>query len=221
MALAADRNTPMMDGELLSLPLAASKVYAGSIAAVNASGYVTKGAASTTLKYIGRFEEQVDNSAGNAGDKSIRVRRGQAFKWKNSGTSAIVQADLGNICYIEDDQTVSKTDQAGTLSPAGVVVGVESDGIWVAETGKARLTATAALNFASINAAASADLTITVAGAAVNDSVALGLPAAPTAGIVFNAFVSAANTVTVRATNITAGAVDPASATYRVTVIKA
>ncbi len=221
MALAADRNTAMMDGELLSLPLAAVKVYAGSIAAVNASGFVTKGAASTTLRYIGRFEEQVDNSAGSAGDKSALVRRGKAFKFKNSGTSAIVQADLGNVCYIEDDQTVSKTDQAGTLSAAGVIVGVETDGVWVAETGKARLTATAALNFASIAAAASADLTITVAGAAVNDTVAIGLPAAPTAGIVFNAFVSAANTVTVRATNITAGAVDPASATYRATVIKA
>lgn len=221
MALAADRNTPMMDGELLSLPLAASKVYAGSIAAVNSSGYVTKGAASTTLKYIGRFEEQVDNSAGNAGDKSAKVRRSQAFKWKNSGTSAIVQADLGNVCYIEDDQTVSKTDQAGTLSAAGVIVGVETDGVWVAETGKARLTATATLNFASIAAAAYEDLPIAVAGAAVNDSVVAGLPAAPTAGIVFNMFVSAANTVTVRATNITAAPVDPASATYRATVIKA
>lgn len=220
MALAADRNTPMMDGELLSLPLAAVKIYAGSIAAVNASGYVTKGAASTTLRYIGRFEEQVDNSAGSAGDKSAKVRRGQAFKFKNSGTSAIVQADLGNICYIEDDQTVSKTDQAGTLSAAGMIVGVDSDGVWVAEAGKAVLTATAALDFASIAAAGSADLTITVAGAAVGDSVSVGLPAAPTAGLIFMTFVSAANTVTVRATNITAGAVDAASATYRATVIK-
>jgi len=221
MALAADRNTAMMDGELLSLPLAAVKVYAGSIAAVNASGFVTKGAASTTLRYIGRFEEQVDNSAGSAGDKSALVRRGKAFKFKNSGTSAIVQADLGNVCYIEDDQTVSKTDQAGTLSAAGVIVGVETDGVWVAETGKARLTATGSLNFASISAAASEDLTITVAGAAVNDSVSLGLPAAPTAGIVFQGFVSAANTVTVRATNVTGSPVNPDALTIRATVIKA
>ena len=220
MPLAADRNTEMKDGELLSLPIAAVNVYAGALVAVNSSGYLTKGQVATGMTYLGRAEEQVDNSAGNAGDKSIKVRRGKAFKWKNSGTSAITQADLGKVCYIEDDQTVSKTDQAGTLSAAGTIVGVESDGVWVAEVGKARLTATASLNFSSINAAASADLTITVAGAAVNDSVSLGLPAAPTAGILFNAFVSAANTVTVRATNITAGAVDPAAATYRVTVIK-
>lgn len=81
------------------------------------------------------------------------------------------------------------------------------------------LTATAALDFPSIAAAASADLTITVTGAAVNDGVMLGLPEAPTAGIVYQAFVSTANTATVRATNITAAAIDPPSQTFRVTTI--
>jgi hypothetical protein len=37
---------------------------------------------------------------------------------------------------------------------------------------------------------------------------------------VFNAFVSAANTVTVRASNITGTAVDAAAATYSVAVFK-
>ena len=82
-------------------------------------------------------------------------------------------------------------------------------------------TASASLNFPSINAASQADLTITVAGAAVGDEVVMSLPAAPAAGIVFNAFVSAANTVTIRATNVTALAVDPAAATYGVIVFGA
>jgi hypothetical protein len=82
-------------------------------------------------------------------------------------------------------------------------------------------TATAALDFPSISAVSQADLTITVTGAVVGDEVALALPAAPTAGIVFNAYVSAANTVTVRASNITAGAIDPASASYSVLVFGA
>jgi hypothetical protein len=80
------------------------------------------------------------------------------------------------------------------------------------------LGASAALNFASIAAAASEDLTITVAGAAVNNVVSLGLPTAPAAGLVFDAFVSAADTVTIRASNITGTAVDAASATYSVVV---
>lgn len=83
------------------------------------------------------------------------------------------------------------------------------------------LTASAALDFPSISAVSQASLTITVTGAAVGDEVAMGLPAAPAAGIVFNAFVSAANTVTIRATNVTAAPVDPASATYSVLVFGA
>jgi hypothetical protein len=42
-----------------------------------------------------------------------------------------------------------------------------------------------------------------VTGAAVGDEVIMALPAAPAAGLVFNAFVPATDTVTVRASNIT------------------
>jgi hypothetical protein len=83
------------------------------------------------------------------------------------------------------------------------------------------LSGSASLNFGSIASVEQADLTITVTGAAVGDEVILALPAAPTAGLVFNAFVSAANTVTIRASNITAGAIDPAAATYGVIVVAA
>lgn len=82
------------------------------------------------------------------------------------------------------------------------------------------VTATAVLDFPSIAANAKADLTITVPAAAVGDAVFLGLPAAPAAGLVFQAFVSAANTVTVRASNTSAAPVDAASATYRAVVFK-
>lgn len=106
----------------------------------------------------------------------------------------------------------------GQAPPLNAAVDVRVIGQAVSDA-QVFLTATAALNFASIAAAASADLTITVTGAVVGASVHLGLPAAPTAGIIFQGFVSASNVVTVRATNITSGAVDPASATYRATVL--
>ena len=83
------------------------------------------------------------------------------------------------------------------------------------------LSASASLDFGSINAASQAGLTITVTGAAVGDEVIMALPAAPAAGLVFNAFVSAANTVTIRASNITVSPIDPAAATYGVIVIAA
>lgn len=79
------------------------------------------------------------------------------------------------------------------------------------------LWASAVLDFGLIAAnGGTADLTIAVTNCLVGDTVILGLPAAPTAGIVFYAFVSAAGTVTVSATNCTGAGIDPASATYRV-----
>jgi hypothetical protein len=75
-----------------------------------------------------------------------------------------------------------------------------------------------ALDFPSIAANSQADLPVTVYNAVAGMSVSLGLPAALEAGLVANAFVSANDTVTVRLTNITGAAIDPASAQYRVTV---
>lgn len=102
---------------------------------------------------------------------------------------------------------------AGRTSTTTLAVsstGTASDGIW---------SATATLDFPSITAnGGTQDLTITVTGAATGDSVHIGLPTAPSAGVVFQGWVSAANTVTIRATNCTASAIDPASATYRATV---
>lgn len=221
MALTADRNTQMTDGELIPVPMAAVKVFAGSLVAANATGYATPGAVSTALTYLGRAEATVDNTGLAPGAKSVLVRRHKAFKWANSGADAVTQASLGKLCYIVDDQTVALTNGNGTRSPAGIVLLVDADGVLVGESGRTSLTATAALDFAAIAAAASADLTIAVAGAAVGDSVELGLPAVPAAGLIFNGFVSAADVVTVRASNITAAGVDAASATYRATVHKA
>jgi hypothetical protein len=67
----------------------------------------------------------------------------------------------------------------------------------------------------------SADLTITVTGAADGDVVSLGVPnAAVNANTFYSAWVSAANTVTVRFNNYSIGTVDPASALFKVFVTK-
>lgn len=84
------------------------------------------------------------------------------------------------------------------------------------------LKATAALDFPSIAAAASATLTIALPGAAVGDaaSVSSAIAGGPTAGLLYTAWVSAAAVVTVRATNITVAAVDAVSGSFTVTAIK-
>ena len=133
MALTADRNTPHRDGEIIVVPVAANvKIFAGAIVAANATGYATKGATATTLTYLGRADEYVDNTGGADGAKTIQVRRGKAFKWKNSAGDAVTQAELGKTCYIVDDETVSKSNAGGNIqSPCGKVVGIDSDGVWV------------------------------------------------------------------------------------------
>lgn len=80
--------------------------------------------------------------------------------------------------------------------------------------------ATATLDFPSIAAAGTQTLTVSCPGAAVGDVVAIGLPGTLNAGIVFNAHVTAADTITLRASNITASPVDPASAVYEFVVFK-
>jgi hypothetical protein len=83
------------------------------------------------------------------------------------------------------------------------------------------LTGSATLNFPSTLTLLSADLTITVTGAADGDVVSLGVPnAAVNANTSYSAWVSAANTVTVRFNNYSIGTVDPASALFKVFVTK-
>lgn len=79
----------------------------------------------------------------------------------------------------------------------------------------------ASLDFPSIAAAGAATLTVTVKGAEVGDAVMAHATSAPTSGLIFSAYVSAADTVTVRANNVTAGAVDAAAVDFVVLVVKA
>lgn len=81
------------------------------------------------------------------------------------------------------------------------------------------ISATATLNF-DLTALTVEDLTITVTGAADGDVVTLGVPnGSVTTSVQYSAWVSAADTVTVRARTSAVGE-NPASGTFRATVIK-
>ena len=99
---------------------------------------------------------------------------------------------------------------------------VGSDGL-IPTTGSATiskvLTGTASLNF-DLTALTVQDLTITVTGAADGDCVILGVPnGGITTRVQYTAWVSAPDTVTVRAGTIAIGE-NPGSVTFRATVIK-
>ncbi len=128
----AERNTPYKDGELVSVKIAAStKIETGKMVAVNAAGYAIEAADTASIIVFGVAQETVDNSAGANGAASVLVRRGKAFKMKNSATAAVTQASVGSSVYVEDDETVALASGTTNDIAAGKCLGVESDGVWV------------------------------------------------------------------------------------------
>ncbi len=83
------------------------------------------------------------------------------------------------------------------------------------------LTASGTLDFTSTNAGRGTDLTITVTGAVDGDAVSLGVPASSlVSNTCYTAFITSANTVTVRFNNYSSSPQDPASGAFKVTVFK-
>lgn len=127
----AERNTERMVGVLMMLAIKASTtIEGGKMAGVGADGYGVEAADAAGIRVLGVADESVDNSAGADGDLNVRIYSGQLFKMKNSATNAVDQADIGSLCFVEDDETVA--DAAGTNGiVAGRVAAVGTDGVWV------------------------------------------------------------------------------------------
>lgn len=87
---------------------------------------------------------------------------------------------------------------------------------------KAIYTGNAQINFPAIEPNGVTNMTLTVTGAGTNSSVAVSVTdGAGTAGITISGFVSATNTVTVRAANPTVNNIDPgANVSYRAVVFQ-
>lgn len=96
-------------------------------------------------------------------------------------------------------------------------------GMW-ARPSKNRFVYTASLAFSSsISAGANATLTVTVAGAKVGDRATVNRAdgTLPTAGLILEAAVTAADTVTVRYTNTTGGGITPGTQNHVIEVQRA
>jgi hypothetical protein len=130
-ALTTDRNTPWREPLFLTLPVkAAVNCHAGGLAVLDGA-YVKPGVTGTGLIAVGRFEAVADNTNGANGAISVAVRTG-CFRWANSsGGDEITAAEIGDTCFIVDDQTVAKTSDSASRSPAGVIFDVDAQGVWV------------------------------------------------------------------------------------------
>ena len=109
----------------------AVNIFQGAMVGLNAAGFLQPMVtAVATQNAVGRAEEAADNTAGANGAITCKVRSG-IFKWVNDAGNTIVQADIGDDVYAEDDQTVGNV--MGALSVAGTMYEIDADGgIWVA-----------------------------------------------------------------------------------------
>lgn len=83
------------------------------------------------------------------------------------------------------------------------------------------LIGSASLDFPSTATRVSSDLTITLTGATTNDFVIVNPPTASiVANTCYTAWVSAANTITIRFNNYSGGTLNPTAGTFRVTLLK-
>lgn len=143
-ALTASRNTKQLGPvkavlDDLDLPQAATKIiYQGALVVLNASGYAEPGTQATAKIAAGVAElnpntGSQDSTGFSNGDKRVRVRQG-TFRFNNSaaGVDLIAVADVGKYCWIVDDQTVAKSSASAARSKAGIIIDVDSSGVWVA-----------------------------------------------------------------------------------------
>lgn len=119
----------------------------------------------------------------------------------HDGTDAVISASSGTV----------------KVTTGGLTIGTGGSSV------SKVLSATATLDFADTAPQATTDLTITVTGAVDGNIVVMGIVNAsqPAGACDFRAWVSAADTVTVRFTNNNlVGNINPASGTFRATVIQ-
>ncbi len=123
-------NAPQRNGVFLVLTVAAATLlYPGGLVALNAAGAAVPATDTAGLQVVGRCEGLFDNSTGAAGDIVATIQRG-VFRYANSGSDPVAQADIGNIAFIEDDSIICKVGATNKVR-AGRIVDVDDDGVWI------------------------------------------------------------------------------------------
>lgn len=114
------REAKRKDGEVIAYPIAAVKIPKGALVSINAAGFATNATDAAGETFAGVAYETVDNSAGSAGDVSIRVQTTGTFVFVDGGGNG-AQTDVGVPFHVTDNQTVTDAATANNLV-AGVAV---------------------------------------------------------------------------------------------------
>lgn len=131
-ALTKGRTTPQRVGDVASgLVAGAAVLFQGGIVMRNAAGYLVQGQTAVGLVGVGMATESLDNSAGADGDLTLEYRPGRFHFANSTGADEITVANIGDIAWVVDDQTVALTNGGNTRSQAGTVEDVDAQGVWV------------------------------------------------------------------------------------------
>jgi len=174
-AAIAERLRKARSGDHLNLPVkAVSQIFRGCIVMLVGAVAVTGRAAASraeldTIQVCGLA---VDSALGGGADGDVRVEieHQDVYCLANSaGGDALTVADIGDLCFVVDDQTVGKTVGGSGLRPiAGEVIDVDAAGVWVdfkKARGPRRTWLPFAINEVDTLAGTSAELVSPVVGA--------------------------------------------------------
>lgn len=178
-ARAALRTT--RSGVTLSAPVkATSQIWRGGIAALLAGKAIAGRAATTyaelaTLRIAGVANHDVLGGAAD-GDQVVSLDQLVAQFANSASGDEITASDIGNVCFLVDDQTVAKTVGTGLRPIAGRIVDVDADGVWVSVgeltgIGPRKLRLPFFIDQTDLLAGTAAELVSPVAGAIVGMSV--------------------------------------------------
>lgn len=130
MSLTSPRATKQVEGKRRAVGVGANaKIWQGGLVMLS-GGYAVPGAAAVGAIGLGMAEETYDNTGGAAGALNAEVKTG-VFCFQNSSADPVPASQIGQNCFIVDDQTVAATNGSNTRSVAGVVFNVDADGVWV------------------------------------------------------------------------------------------
>lgn len=116
-----------MDNKILFLPVASGEeIKEKCMIALDENGYAVMATKKEGLKIAGLSQQYMDNRLGGDGDRHVNVSRG-AFVFENDGT--IKETDILKECYVSAAQMVTLTSTGSSV--AGIIIGVEDDGVIV------------------------------------------------------------------------------------------
>lgn len=96
-------------------------IYAGALVAINASGYLVPTSAASQ-KVVGIACTELDTTGLANGAKQMEVDHGIAHLENSGGGQALTAANIEDLCYAADDQTVAKADGGTSQVTRGDVV---------------------------------------------------------------------------------------------------